>query len=760
MAQEPIVSEGGDGPLIVLIAGGAGDREALDATRRDIAENAVRGDIHVHVAPGGTPDFLAALKDATSRHPGEDVVLVAPGARLPFAWDARLRKGAYAAPVIAASIPMCDVSPLYALVDEGARPVSIADAILVDRAAFAMGQRSYYEVPRIHPVCAYLRRDALDAVLASLQPGHPQDVLDALTKELRSRGRASVILDYLYVGYSGPPDRPASSGDLEETAFLQHHPLGSLRRAVNDVIRRGLQPVSVPGLDPRPVQLHVMHFWGGGLDRWVRDFGRADASRINLVLASYRIGETGGQRVVLYSDPAAMIPIRTWDIARPIVSSAPSSIEYRRILEQILDEFDVEAIIVSSLIGHALDALTQPRKTIVVCHDFYPICQAVNPQFGKTCERCTLDDLRECARSNPLNNIFIGGTSEDWHRMRSLYVEHLLAGRVEMVVPSPSVAATLKRLEPRLDALPMHVVPHGVDFDAARLPVAPRAGAERLRLVVLGRLSRQKGTELLRVACAQLKPYADVTLLGCGANGVKLAEECGWNSVERYELGELPDRLRALAPHAGLLPSVVPETFSYTLSELWALGVPPIASALGSFTDRIADGVDGFLFQPDPQALVEVVRRLHERPELIATAARAIAARPRARTVAEMVADYHALVPLHARRVARFRVGIGRETALTEPYRHLHEAYSEMNEAYARLSDAYAHTTKAYEDTRAAYEHVRGELDSLKAAWTEWAREFDALRVGWRWWLAPRAQRLVTELRDKANLPKEKGEKQ
>jgi len=133
--------------------------------------------------------------------------------------------------------------------------------------------------------------------------------------------------------------------------------------------------------------------------------------------------------------------------------------------------------------------------------------------------------------------------------------------------------------------------------------------------------------------------------------------------------------------------------------------------------------------------------------------ARAIAARPRARTVAEMVADYHALVPLDARRVARFRVGIGRETALTEPYRHLHEAYDQMNEAYAQ-------TTRAYEETRAAYDHVRGELDSLRAAWTEWARQFDALRVGRRWWLGPRAQRQVAEWRDKANLPKEEGEKQ
>ena len=62
-------------------------------------------------------------------------------------------------------------------------------------------------------------------------------------------------------------------GTLEETAYLQHHPLGGLRRAVNDAIRRGLPVVSLPGLDHRPVQLHVMHFWGGGSTGHVSAYG-------------------------------------------------------------------------------------------------------------------------------------------------------------------------------------------------------------------------------------------------------------------------------------------------------------------------------------------------------------------------------------------------------------------------------------------------------------------------------------------------------
>ena len=745
---------------------------ALEQSIRGLAENSVLPGLHVcFIAPdsmaagalaelhrlaglfegryswtvtlvGSPVDFAGSLREVAARYPERDIVLIAPGVDLPFAWDARLAKAAYAAPNIAAAVPMCDVSPLYALVDEEGRANSQLDTTLIDRTAYCMGDRSYYEIPSIHPFCAYIRQDALNIALPFLAAGiaEPRSVLAVLAKRWRASGWSCVICDYLYVGYSGdaPAGAPATDG-LDETALLQNHPLGGLRRAVADAIRRGLPPVSAPGLDHRPVQLHIMHFWGGGLERWVRDFGRADPSRINMILTSYRIGETGGQRVVLYSDPAALVPVRTWDITRPIRSTVSSSIEYRRILEQVLAEFEIEAIIVSSLIGHSLDALTQPIKTIVVCHDFYPICQAINPQFGKTCVRCTLDDLRRCAKFNPLNDIFGDQTSEEWHEMRGVFVSHLLAGRIEMVVPSPSVATTLKQLESRLRGLPIHVIPHGIDLDAPRLAIATRTASQPLRIVVLGRLTVKKGTDLLQSACEELRPYADITLVGCGDIGVKLAQECGWNFIERYEQDALPDLLRSLAPHAGLLASIIPETFSYTLSELMALGVPPIVTALGSFNDRVVDGESGFRFEPNKEALVDLVRRLHAQPELLERVGRSLASQARGRTTADMVNDYRALLPLSPHPIARFRVGVGRQTGLTEPYRHLTEAYAQL--------------TGAYTQTKAAYEQASGELGRLKAACKHLAREFELIKT--RWWRVVRAPRLVIEFREKIrSLPR------
>ncbi|MFZ3323482.1 MAG: glycosyltransferase [Usitatibacter sp.] len=712
-----------------------------------------------HTAPAA--DFSVALRRVADANPGRDIVVVAEGARLPFATDERLAKAAHAEPAIAAAIPMCDISPLYSLVDEAHRPLSPGNEVLVDRSAYCMGLRVYYEVPRLHPVCAYLRRDALEAFLASdPAPSSPQEFLDAFVSASAARGRACVLCDYVYVGYAGAPLEGAASVDrIELQAFVQQHPLGGLRRVVNEGLREGLPPVSTPGLDARPVQLHIMHFWGGGLDRWVRDFGRADPSRVNLILATYRIGETGGQRVVLYSDPAAMIPVRTWDIARAIRSTATTSLEYRQILRQVIEEFDVEAVIVSSLIGHSLDALATGLKTIVVCHDFHPVCQAINPRFrGVTCTHCTIEDLRECGRDNPLNRIFTDLTSDEWHAMRTRFTGLVLEHGIAMVVPSQSVATTLRQLDPRLAAVPMPVIGHGMDMDAPRIAYPARAAGDRMRLVVLGRLSPQKGIALLRDAAPGLAPFADVTIVGGGGNGAALARECGWKCIEKYEVSDLPRILGEIAPHAVLLASVVPETFSYTLSEAWALGIPPVASALGSFKERIVEGESGFLFEPGKDSLVEVIRRLHSTPGSLEAVAKFLASRPAGRTTAQMVADYDALIPMAARPVARFRVAIGRETALTEPYRHLNQAYAELKGAYDHLDEAYARTAKAWAETRDAYDHAHAERDALNAGLNEFFVKLAELRLARYPWRVTKVPRLMEELRSRRLPGKEKPE--
>ena len=727
-------------PTVGLVAIGEDGLGALEALWRDLrAHGVLAGTRYVFVAPESAiaeakaelarlaselpPAFTFSLEagDAhgdpagvlagvASRHPGADLAWVDARAVLPPAWDARLHKAAHAHALIGIATPLCDASPLHALLETLGEGEAVTEPRVADRAAYLLGDRTYYEVPVPHAVCAYFRGDALQA--ARPVPG---EGLASLARRLRVLGYGCVVCDYLYVGVAGKVPEPLAVDPVEREAYLRNHPLGGLRRSAKDAIGRGFAAEAAPGLDARPVQLHVMHFWGGGLDKWVRDFVRADTARANLILASYRIGDNGGQRIVLYADPDSLVPLRTWDIAAPIRSTASSSVEYRRILEQVVREFEIEAVIVSSLIWHALDALSLPVPTILVFHDFYPICQAINPHFGKPCEQCTPGDLERCAAENPFNTTFKDLSSGEWIALRNRFVDIVLDRGIPVVVPSPSVAATLKDLEPRLRAVPMQVIAHGIDLRGGPVAVPPLAASEKLRLVVLGRHTELKGAKLLREAAPELRALADITLLGCGKAGVEDAKAFGWNAVERYEPGELPELVRACAPHAGLLASVVPETFSYTLSELLALGVPPVATNLGSFRDRIVPGENGFLFEPDAHALVEAVRRLHDEPGLAASVAGRLAAAAPPRSIQDMVRDYDPLLPQGERAVARFRVGVSWQSGLTEPYRQLAEAYAQLTAAYAQLTGAYGESRKAYEQTREAYDHVRAAYDELVA---------------------------------------------
>jgi GT2 family glycosyltransferase/glycosyltransferase involved in cell wall biosynthesis len=734
----PALSAPDAAPLVVVVGDASGD-EARRARRERESHALLPGGTTAEIAAG--PGLAERFRAAVAAHPGRDVVTLTPNARLPYGWDARLRLAARAQDAIGAASPLVDGDPAFSLLDAG--PAGSADPDAIDRIAFCLGDRSFYEVPGLPSACAWLRRDALDAVLADIPvpASTPGDLVDAIARGLRTGGRSCVLCDYLYVTGAEAGAKPARLEAVDASALAQHHPLGALRRAVADAVERGVPAVLAPGLDPRPVRLHVMHYWGGGLDKWVRDFARADPASVHLSLATYRIGESGGQRVVLYADPGAQAPIRTWDLARPLRSTAVGSLEYRRILDEIVSGFAVDEVIVSSLIGHSLDVLELPVPTTIVLHDFYPVCQAINPLFGRTCTRCTRDDLAACAKGNPLNHIFTDQPTDAWHAMRGHFTSRVLARGLGIVVPSAWMATTLRQLDPRLEGAPIRVVGHGIDLRASRLPHPARQAGERLRLVVLGRQSRQKGSELLRAAGPRLREYADVTVVGGGGNGAALAKDCGWASIESYREEELPAVLGEIAPHAAVLASVVPETFSYTLSELWNLGVPPLATELGAFRDRIVHGDGGFLFAPDADSLVALVRVLHDEPGRLADLAARLARRPPEPSTSDMVAAFGP-PPAAARPAARFRIGIGTQTGLTEPYRHL-------NEAYARLKGAYDELHRAYEHTRATYEAGSRELAALRELWEGTGAELEALRLATNWWNAPEALRRVSASREK-----------
>jgi glycosyltransferase involved in cell wall biosynthesis len=158
----------------------------------------------------------------------------------------------------------------------------------------------------------------------------------------------------------------------------------------------------------------------------------------------------------------------------------------------------------------------------------------------------------------------------------------------------------------------------------------PAAGTDPV-VVYAGRLDEAKGVRLLMAGWDHYRAAAGD---GAGDAGLRLQivgagplddEVAAWaasrpsvelaGQVDAGTCARLMSRARAV-----LLPSAWEETFGLVVVEAMALGVPPVATAHGSFTELITDGVDGVLFRPgDPAALGQAVADVAAEPARYAT---------------------------------------------------------------------------------------------------------------------------------------------
>ena len=115
--------------------------------------------------------------------------------------------------------------------------------------------------------------------------------------------------------------------------------------------------------------------------------------------------------------------------------------------------------------------------------------------------------------------------------------------------------------------------------------------------------------------------------------------------IPQYPREQLGRYLADIHADVGLLLSTVPETFSYTLSELWAAGLPVVATRLGAFASRIEDGVSGWLVEPDAEDVMKTLSRLNENRSEITIVFDSLHQQS-VRTSTEMVNDYQAIEPM------------------------------------------------------------------------------------------------------------------
>ncbi len=283
------------------------------------------------------------------------------------------------------------------------------------------------------------------------------------------------------------------------------------------------------------------------------------------------------------------------------------------------------------------------KIVILSLHDYFLLCpeyHLVLPEARRCGKPGVQPDDAECQRCLAAKRYTPSGmqTPLTEYLAERAAITRQIVEAVDVII-APSIFVRNRYVQAYGEAISgkIVVIPHGVDVPR-RSPRPPRQ--KTLRVAFLGNMTDRKGGHVLLEAARKLrgKPVRFEVFGNVQPEFVDAAAQAGVILHGPYRPETLP-RLLAGVDLAAIL-SVVDEVFCLTLSEAQAMGVPVIASSVGAMSERVVDGLTGFLVPPgDADALAD---------RLLALAADARSLQPviaglaalKVKSTAENVADY------------------------------------------------------------------------------------------------------------------------
>jgi glycosyltransferase involved in cell wall biosynthesis len=162
------------------------------------------------------------------------------------------------------------------------------------------------------------------------------------------------------------------------------------------------------------------------------------------------------------------------------------------------------------------------------------------------------------------------------------------------------------------------VVAHGTDHEIVQHPKALSAKEEDRRLLFVGRLSPQKNLPLLlRTVAMYMKKYdRDIQLTMVGEGDMRPTIEAEILRLGLTAMAALPgafcgETLESIYKNSDLLLlTSFEESFGLVLIEAMTKALPIVSVNIHSVRNVVANGVNGLLVEPTPEALAEAIHAM------------------------------------------------------------------------------------------------------------------------------------------------------
>jgi GT2 family glycosyltransferase/molybdenum cofactor biosynthesis enzyme MoaA len=594
-----------------------------------------------------------------------DVVLLNSDTIVTRGWAEKLRKCAYSSKDIATVTPFTNngtICSVPSFCEENDIPSGFtvdSFAEFIEKISF----REYPEIPTAVGFCMYIKREALERVgyfdEESFGKGYGEE--NDFCMRAKDYGYNHVLCDDTFVFHKGEGSFSAKKAELcrknLETLsqkypeylpivheYIQSNPSVELHKNIRLRMRTW---------DPNGHKkkiLFFLHTWGGGTEKHVRDLIDALRDYIFYVL------QVEGARVVLTEVNNGHEIEYVFSMKSPLKQFEFHNTEYEKILLDITDQFQIDLIHIHHLIGHSFDvtAVAKQRNIplLYTVHDYYSVCPNIN-LLDCNFELCLGDNsIEKCdvclKKSKGLDPGFI----KKWRSHFNGIFESCEA----IVCPSQSVSEILSMYYPNVGGK-MTVIEHGIDEGAAD-PAGFNGGYlntsqnDLFHIAYIGGLGPNKGRDLFYNLASAKEFEGKVAWSIFGISD--LHSKPGYyarHNVHIYGLYNGFDELKTLIDEERvnviLFPSVCPETYSYTLSEAWAMGIPVIVSGLGALKERVEKHGGGWVVNgSDLDDFKAKIIELLNSPEDYSEKKREVMAML-LKSVAEMAEEYRCLYTHH-----------------------------------------------------------------------------------------------------------------
>jgi len=276
-------------------------------------------------------------------------------------------------------------------------------------------------------------------------------------------------------------------------------------------------------------------------------------------------------------------------------------------IDAVLSRVQIKTLFINSLVSYPRsketfeyieDLVERSRVELIIpVHDYYPICPSYTllNEEGEYCGVPSIEQCRSCIQKNKQEWRNFHPAPVDIDTWRTLW-GRLLQQSSQILCFSESSKSILLAVYPDISENSIVVAPHKVT-DIALLKLDAKPEGAPLTIGILGAINYGKGAQIIRELVEKIDAQnlnINVVVIGMITEPIQSSR---FKTTGKYAREDLPDLIKSHQIDIFLIPSIWPETFSYTSEEIMKMGLPLMVFDLGAPAERVRHYDKGYIVQ-------------------------------------------------------------------------------------------------------------------------------------------------------------------